>query len=197
MEAAPIDYSLSVKDKTWWGVFTYTDKDAEFYSVHFNTDNTFIWSQFSGDYKGQWTISGKDLSMIFDASTNEMRANIGDDDKLVNVTDNSGNSTINTCQFIANPNISLDDTEWKGQIVSGTPYLLEIGFRAPLKADIRLGYTYTNNTYTRSSSGAVIRADIMPAGAAAGTTFFGLIISESDMVGCSKNSNNQWKASKQ
>lgn len=196
-DATSKDYTLSVKDKTWWGAFTYTGKDAEYYSVHFNTGNTFIWSQFSGDYKGQWAISGKELTMIFDAGMSEIKANISDEDKLVNITEKSGSYAINTCQLIANPNIPLDNTEWKGQMVSGTPYLLDIGFRAPLKADIRLGVTYTNNIYTRSTSGAVIRTDIKPTGSGASTHFFGVIISGSEMVGSDKNSSNQWKASKQ
>jgi hypothetical protein len=38
--ASPKDYAASIKDKTWWGQLTYTGKTQEYYSVHFNADNT-------------------------------------------------------------------------------------------------------------------------------------------------------------
>lgn len=57
------DYTASVAEKTWWGVFTYIGKDAEYYSVHFNADKTLSWSQFSGDYTGRWAVNGKELTM--------------------------------------------------------------------------------------------------------------------------------------
>ena len=196
-DTKPKDYALSVKDKTWWGVVTYTGKPAEFYSVHFNTGNTFTWSQFSGDYNGQWVISGNELKMTFDENATEIKATISDSDSLINIKENSGILVINTCQLIANPNIALDNSEWKGVFVTGFAYALDINFRAPLKADIRQGLTYTNNIYTRTSSGAVIRTDINPVGSTASTHFFAIIISGSEMRGSIKNANVQWKASKQ
>ena len=191
------DYTASIAGKTWWGVFTYTGKDAEYYSIHFNADNTLLWSQFSGDYTGRWVVNGAALTMSFDVSKAEIKASISDDDKLLNITDKTGNSVINYCELIANPNIPVDNTVWKGKIVTGAPYLVEMSFRPAFKIDLQIGYTYTNNTYTRSASGAVIRADIKPVGSGAGTTFFGVIISGSEMKGCDKISNNQWEATKQ
>lgn len=47
------DYAASINDKSWWGVFTYTGETSQYYTVHFNSDNTLIWSQLSGDYAGQ------------------------------------------------------------------------------------------------------------------------------------------------
>lgn len=194
--ASPGDNNSSVKEKTWWGVFTSTGKDAEYYSVHFNADNTLLWSQFSGDYTGQWAISGKGLIMVLDESKAEIKAVIGDDGKLLNITDNTGNFEINTGQLIANANMPLDNTEWKGKMVTGLPYIVELSFRPPLKADIQLGNSYTNNTYTRSASGAVIRAYIKPVGSGPATLFFGIIISGTEMTGSDKNSNNQWQVTR-
>ena len=178
-------------------MFTYTGKDAEYYSIQFNADNTLVWSQFSGDYTGKWVVNGKELTMTFDVSKAEIKAGIRDDDKLLNITDNTGNFEMNTGQLIANPNIPLDNTEWKGKIITGTPYLVNMSFRPPLKVDIQISYTYTNNSYKRSASGAVIRADIKPVGTGASTYFFGIMISATEMMGSEKNANNQWKATKQ
>ena len=195
------DYTASIRDKTWWGVFTYTGKDPEYYSVRFNADNTFLWSQFSGDYSGQWVVNGKDLTMTFDISKAAIKATISDDDKLLNITDNTGNAVINTCELITNPNMPLDNTVWKGKMVTGLPYIIEMSFRPPLKLDLQSGsssgYSYTNNTYIRSPSGAVIRAEIKPVSNGPNTRFFGVIISATEMMGSDKNASNQWKATKQ
>jgi hypothetical protein len=195
--STPKDYSASIKDKTWWGVITYTGKEAEYYSVHFNANNTLLWSQFSGDYTGKWVINDKELTMTFDVSNAEIKADISDDDKLLNIIDNTGAFEMNTGQLIINPNIPLDNTEWKGKIITGTPYLVNMSFRPPLKVDIQISYTYTNNSYTRSASGAVIRADIKQVGSSGSSLFFGVIISAGEMKGSEKKSNNQWQATKQ
>jgi hypothetical protein len=195
------NYTAAVAEKTWWGVFTYTGKDAEYYSVHFNANNTLVWSQFSGDNTGKWVVNGNELTMTFDISKAEIKATISDDNKLLNITDKTGNSVINTCEPIANPNIPLDNTEWKGKMVTGLPYIIEMSFRPPLKLDLQSGsssgYSYTNNTYIRSPSGPVIRAEIKPVSNGPNTRFFGVIISATEMMGSDKNASNQWKATKQ
>ena len=58
------DYSVSIKDKTWWGTFTINGQKAQYYSVQFNADNSLVWSQLSGDYPGKWTLDGKKLVII-------------------------------------------------------------------------------------------------------------------------------------
>ena len=65
------DYAASIKEKTWWGVVTYTGKEAEYYSVHFNSDNTLMWSQFAGDYSGHWATSGNALTITLDVGDAE------------------------------------------------------------------------------------------------------------------------------
>ena len=205
---APKDYTPSIKDKTWWGMFTYTGKDAEYYSVHFNADNTLLWSQFSGDFTGQWTINGKALTMTFDVSKAEIKAGISDDDKLLDIKDNTGNSEINAGQLIADPNITLDNTQWDGKpILASNLYDYLISFMPVFKVDIQetyfyppslyKSYLYPNNTYKRSASGAVIRASYNTGGAGAGSLFFAIIISGNEMRGSIKNPNNIWKATKQ
>ena len=106
----PKDYNASIKDKTWWGEFAYTGQDAEYYSVHFNVDNSLTWTQWSGDYPGQWTLNGKQLTITFTGNSVEINADISDDDKLMNISDNTANSEINSGQLIVNPKISLDNT---------------------------------------------------------------------------------------
>ena len=205
--AAVKDYVSSVKDKTWWGEFTYTGKPVEYYCVHFNNDNTLLWSQFSGDYTGKWVINGKELTMIFDVSKAEIKANISADDKLLDITDNTGSFEMNTGQLSADPNISLDNTVWDGKPFTTNLYSLAISFVPISKVDIQetyfyppslyKSYFYLNNTYTRPASGGVIRADIKPAGNGAGSLFFGVIISGTEMKGSYINSNIQWQATKQ
>jgi hypothetical protein len=206
--ATPKDYTPSIKDKTWWGMFTYTGKDAEYYSVHFNADNTLLWSQFSGDFTGQWAINGQELTMTFDVSKAAIKAGISDDDKLLNITDNTGNFEINAGQLVADPNIPLDNTLWEGKpVLASGLYGYQMEFMPALKITIQetyfippslyQSYFYPNNTYKRSASGAVIRASYNAGGAGAGSPFFGVIISGTEMRGSIKNPNNSWKATKQ
>jgi hypothetical protein len=206
--AAPKDYTPSIKDKTWWGMFTYTGKDAEYYSVHFNADNSLLWSEFSGDFTGQWVINGKELTMTFDKSKAAIKAGISDDDKLLNITDNTGNFEINTGQLIANPNTPLDNTLWEGKpVLASGLYGYQMKFMPALKITIQetyyippslyQSYLYSDNPYSRSAAGAVIRSSYKNGGAGASSLFFGIIISGTEMRGSIKNYNNQWKATKQ
>ena len=66
--STPKDYAASIKDKTWWGVMTYTGQALQYYSVHFYADNSLFWSQIDGDYLGQWTINNKQLAITFTIS---------------------------------------------------------------------------------------------------------------------------------
>jgi hypothetical protein len=110
------DYSASVKDKTWWGQLTYTAKTQEYYSVHFNADNTLLWSQLSGDYAGKWVVKDNILTMTFDVNIADIKATISDDNKLTSITDNTGYYEINTGEMSTNETIQLDNTLWKGPI---------------------------------------------------------------------------------
>lgn len=155
---SPKDYAASIKDKTWSGAFTYTGEKTEYYSVHFNADNTLLWSQLSGDYAGKWAVNDKALTMTFDGNTAQIKADISEDDKLMNiVVSNTGAYIINSGGLIANPNIALDNTVWQG-LYNGSPNSLQLSFMPGSKVELRrsniVDKTYT---YQRSASGAVIR----------------------------------------
>src|SRR6266542_4422176 len=85
----PKDYAVSIKDKTWWGTITYTGKTTEYYSVHFDADSSLLWSQLSGDYAGKWRIANRQLTMTFTGINDVIKADITDDDKLENISDNA------------------------------------------------------------------------------------------------------------
>jgi hypothetical protein len=154
----PKDYAASIKDKTWSGAFTYTGEKTEYYCVHFNTDNTLLWSQLSGDYAGKWVVNGKALTMTFDANTAQIKADISEDDKLMNIAvSNTGSYIINSGGLIANPNIALDNTVWQG-LYNGSPNSLQLSFMPGLKVELRRSNIVDKiYTYQRSASGAVIR----------------------------------------
>jgi hypothetical protein len=117
------DDSGAIRDKTWWGEFNYTGKTPEYYSVHFNADKTFTWSQMLGDYAGKWTMNGKQLTMTFVGSSLEIKADISDDNQMVNISDNTNASEINSGQLIVNPNVTIVSTVWKG-FYNISPYQL-------------------------------------------------------------------------
>jgi hypothetical protein len=186
------NYKASVKDKTWSGEITYTNKTTEYYSVHFNADNTLEWVQLSGDYTGHWSINDRELTLSFDANTVQIKANISDDDKLVNITDNTGAYEINSGHLIANPAMSLDNTLWKGSRANTPNGIIEtyqIRFLPDNKIEIKVGNTiYSPYSYTRRAAGAAIRA-------AGG--FFGVLLSASEIKGSDGNAAFPWQTVKQ
>ena len=187
------DYSLSVKDKTWWGVFTYTGQPLQYYSVHFNADNTLSWSQLSGNYPGQWTISDRHITFTL-AGTNVLnKADISDADTLMNISANSNTYVINSCKLVANPPISLDNTSWSGTItISGTPYLLLMSFMPGLKVKVSIGGSvYPVQSYTSSPSGA------MQIPISSASYLFAVIAAGNEMKGCEANPATQWHTTKQ
>jgi hypothetical protein len=188
-DSTPKDYTASVKDKTWWGMLTYTGQTAEYYSVHFNADNTLVWSELSGDFTGHWAITNKQITITF-ASTTQVKADISDDDKLINITDNTGYYEINSGQIIANPNITLDNTVWKGTASLTTPTTLR--FKSGLKVEAELGNNvYGSDTYKRSASGEAIESELNP-----GYTLFVIVVSENKIRGAD-NLGYQWQLTKQ
>jgi hypothetical protein len=192
-DSAPKDYTASIKDKTWWGELAYTGKTIEYYSVHFNADNSLIWSQLSGDYSGHWALEGKAVTITFTGNSLEIKANISDDDKLVNITDNSSASEIKSGQLIITPNVYLDNTVWKGSIIT-TSQPFQMSFTSPLKVETKYeAAPFGPYTYSRSVSGAVIRF----ISAAAGGNVFDVIISNNEMRGSTDLSNSGWKLLKQ
>jgi hypothetical protein len=198
------NYVEIIKDKSWWGEFTYTGKDPEYYSVHFNIDSTLVWSQFSGDYNGKWAVKDNELTMHVDRGNAEIKAIINND-KLSNITDNTGNSTIDIAHLIVRSNLPLDNTVWDATpILSNGIYGYLISFMSDLKVDIQetyfeppslyKSYLYPDNKYKRSTEGAVVRSSFSSGGAGSTSVFFAIIISDSAMIGSSRNPNNQWTA---
>lgn len=187
------DYSASIKDKTWLGKFTYTGKTAEYYSVHFNTDNTLTWSQLLGEYTGHWVVNSKTITMTFDANTSQIKADITDDDKLMNiVVANTNAYTVNNGQLNANTNLPLENTTWKGTImISASPGKYQTNFLPGLQVDATIGANPTGKfAYTRSTSGAIRFST-------GSTIVFGVVISPTQMEGSYGNSNIQWQTTKQ
>jgi len=186
--AQPKNYTLSIKDKTWWGELAYTGKTPEYYSVHFNPDNTLTWSQFQGDYTGHWAINNKQVTITFDGNSTQIKADISDDDNLVNITDNTTASEIKSGEMAANSTITLDNSVWTGNTQIPTK-ALQLNFKTGLQATINLENTPVKTyTYTKYSSNSVIRIS---------TIFFGIIISGSKMKGSIDNSVFTWQATKQ
>ena len=134
-DAPPVnkDYTASIEDKTWWGIFIRAGKNEEYYGVHFNSDHTFLWSQFSDNYTGAWAVDGHELTMTFDVSKVEIKAGIGDDEKLVNITDNTEDFEMYTGQLIANSTVNLEGTKWEGKpIIAGSFYAIQLNFIATI-----------------------------------------------------------------
>ena len=170
-------------------MLAYTGKTAEYYSVHFNTDNSLTWSQLSGDYTGHWLLDGKELTITFDGNSSEIKAGISDDDQLVNIKDNTTASEINSGELISNPNITLDNTLWTGTIDYPSTKALQLTFKPGLQVTINIETSPIKTyTYTRASSTAVIRIS---------TIFFGIIASGGKMKGSVDNAVVIWQATKQ
>jgi hypothetical protein len=200
--AAPKDYAASVKNKTWWGSFNYTRDTTQYYSVHFNTDNTFLWSQLSGDYIGKWSVNDKALTMSFDASTAIIKATITDDDKLAGITDNTSLYEIKSGQLIENPSIPLDNTVWTGWVYP----VISTGTLTPIKLSflpgnaiviLKAGVSFGPYAYTRSASGAVIKTTHTVINPYYTDPFFCVITSATEMKGSDAGAAFRWNAIKQ
>jgi hypothetical protein len=188
------DYSESIKDRTWWGVLTYTGKTAEYYSVHFSADNTLIWSQLSGDYAGTWVFDNKSVVVKFGGSSSEIKAEISNDDKFISISDNSPSYEINNGQLIASPNIPLNNTLWKGTIVSGGAISsLQLKFLPDTKVEFILNNTnYGLFNYSRSPFGGAFRFD-----SGGGFYYFGVFISATQTKGSGNSSDFPFQLNKQ
>ena len=185
----PKDYAASIKDRTWWGMLANSGKTPEYYSVHFNTDNTLTWSQFAGDSPGHWVLTGKTLTITFDGKSIELKADISDSDQLVNIADNTSAFDITSGELIGNTNTNLDNTTWNGTIDYPSTKALQLGFKPGLQVTVNVENSPVKTyTYTRSSSNGVIRIS---------TIFCGIIVSGSKMKGSIDNSTYIWQATKQ
>jgi hypothetical protein len=183
------DYTAVIKDKTWTGEFSYTGKTTEYYAVHFNADFTMLWSQFSGDYTGNWALKGIQVTMTFDGTGDEIKANISDDNNLVNITDKSAAFEINSGELMVSTGTALDNTTWNGTTYFPSTKLFQLEFKPGLQATVNLENSPVKTyPYKQYSSNAVIR--ISP-------ILFGVIISGSKMKGSVNNSLMTWQIIKQ
>ena len=121
------DYSASIKGKTWWGMITYSGLPAEYYSAHFRSDGTVLWSQLSGDDEGSWEVKGKQLVITFNAIS-VIKADISNNQKLTNITNTASNFKVNSGQIVLNSNTSLENTVWKGTISTSATYPIQMNF---------------------------------------------------------------------
>jgi hypothetical protein len=190
----PKDYAASVNDKTWSGEITYAADSVQFYTVHFNADNSLLWSQLSGDYPGNWGVIGKQLTMTFTGSNAVIQANLTDDDKMANISVSNTNAYIvNSAVLVVSPNLPLEGTVWKGSgYFAVATYPFEISFLPGNKAELKINnFTHPLRTYTRSSSGTSIRI-----AGPGGTQSFAAIISATEINGSSGTSDNPFKTTK-
>ena len=184
------NYTAAIKGNNWFGELTYTGKPIEYYSVLFNADNTLVWTQFSGDYTGNWIVNDKLLTMTFTGNTAEIKATISDDDKLINISDNTEYYEIKSGQLILNPNIPLDNTIWKGTV---DPYTLQLSFMPSNVVEMKIGSTtYAPYSYQKTATGGAIRIKISPTQQA-----FGVITAPGEMKGIYIINDFPWKATKQ
>lgn len=191
--AAPKDYSLSIKDKTWWGMLTNAGETAQAYSVRFNAENTLVWSQLSGDYPGRWSVEKNKLTLTFTSPNVTVTADITDDNNLANITTNTANK-VNSGELVADPNISLDNTVWTGS-VNNPLQTMQLNFLPNLKVQRKIGIvTYNPIAYTRSPSGGFIRIDL---GSGIAPYIIGVIASRSEMNGIAFIPATSWQLIKQ
>jgi hypothetical protein len=186
------DYNASIKGKTWSGEITYTGLVTEYYSVHFKADNTLEWSQLSGDYTGHWTIKGKELTMTFDLSPAQIKADISDDDKLMNITDNTGVFEIISGGMVANPATSLENTVWKGtrtNTLTSNTQAFQLSFMSGGTVEIKLAnFVLGAYSYSRSTTGAAIRIK---------GGYYGVLMPTGEMKGSDSNPAYPWQTTKQ
>jgi hypothetical protein len=193
---APRDYSTAFKNTNWAGEITYTNDSVQYYSIRFKEDKTLVWSQFSGDYPGNWGITGKQLTMTFDASNAIVRADVGDDDRFSNiVVSNTGSYIVNSGWQVKNTLIALEGTLWLGSCyISTALYPFEISFLPGSKLELKLnGFVKPLTNYTVSPAGAFIRYN---SGSGA-IKNFGVLVSPTEIKGSTGGATNPWRISKQ
>ena len=184
----PKDYGASIKDKKWWGTFSNAGENIQYYSVHFNADNSLVWSQLSGDYAGQWAVDGNKLTLNFTALAVKITAEISDDNKLLNIVTNSPNK-VYTGKLNENTDNLLDNTVWKQ--TSNSPSLIQLSFYSGEKVELKIGpITYARNPYTRSSSGFIRFSNIE-------YMFFGVFTSANELSGSYNDAGHSWQAIRQ
>jgi hypothetical protein len=170
----------SIKNKNWWGTFSYTGARHEYYSVEFNADGSLLWEQYSGDTKGHWTLTDKKISISFEGNDEVITADISGN-YLINFSDNTDKSEILTGNKLNNPHISVAGSIWT------TPYntILDFSiiFLSEDSASVRFFVTsYDPHQYQRYPNSGVFRIQY-----GAFPVIFGIAISDQEIVGSFNN----------
>jgi hypothetical protein len=184
--------TASIKDKTWWGQFFYTAKPIEYYAIHFNSDGSLTWSEYSGDYPGKWSLDGSQLTISFNGTARQFKATISGDNKLVNVINTPANGYSVVSGELVPPvnNTPLENTIWKGSATSATATVaMQMTFKPGFKTELRFGTgVISTYSYTMSAENIVMRI---------GTGFFGIVTSTNEMKGSVDNAGYLWQTVKQ
>jgi hypothetical protein len=192
----PKDYSTAIKGKVWVGELTYSGKTKEYYSVQFKTDNSLIWSEYSGDYAGKWVVDGQRLKLTFTASGKQFNAGITDDNKLIDITNYPTNGwEVNTGEINNNADMVLDNTIWNESHPDRPDfYVMTLSFKQGLK----MNYDYLmfqEHQLSYSRIGASIRFKTTKPNS---ITWFGVITADGKAInGVIPVDNRAWKAVKQ
>jgi hypothetical protein len=185
------DYSLSVKDKVWWGTLTNAGETLQYYSVHFSDNKLLLWSQFSGDYSGEYTVEKNKLTMTFVNPSVVVTADITDDNKLTNITTNTANK-VNSGELVDNPKIPLQGTVWSGNFSSASA-TMQLNFLEGGRVETTLaGYGFPSGSYSRSASGGVLHFTVPMVA----HPMFCVITSAGTMRGSYNLPTNTWQVSK-
>jgi len=191
------DSGAAISEKTWWGELTNQDEKSQYYSVHFNSDGSFVWNQALGEYFGDWSLSGNHLTLSFRDLSVVVEADITGGNKWVNIKTNN-TSTVDNGQLFTSPNQkALDGTVWKGTYkdLHDVSYTLEIDFQDAVNMQVTIGNSAAASyTYFRSTSGVIIRT---PQASMDSHVYFGLIMSDTQMQGTDINPDNRWQVTKQ
>ena len=108
----PKDYTESIKGKTLWGSLISAGETTQYCSVHFNTDNSFVWSQLLEHYRGSWAVDKNKLTLNFTNPPVILTAEISDGNKLMKITTYTINK-VNNGELIVKPTIALDNVSGK------------------------------------------------------------------------------------
>jgi hypothetical protein len=193
---APRDYSTAFKNTNWAGEITYTNDSVQYYSIRFKEDKTLVWSQFFGDYPGNWGVTGKQLTMTFNANSAIIRADIGDDDRFSNITvSNTGAYIVNSGWQVKDTITALEGTKWLGSCyISTARYPFATSFLPGPKLELTInGFVKPLTNYTISASGAFIRYNW----GISAIPSFGVLVSASEIKGSMGGPSNPWRLSKQ
>ncbi len=172
------DYGVAIRNKTWWGQLSNPGESLQYYSVFFNGDSTLLWSQQAGDYTGIWVLHNNHLTMNFITPSVQIKADIGEDNTLKNIS-SSNSSTVINGQLTANPTILLGNTVWNGLMsLGGTQQPFQLDFLSASQVETKVsGIKYGPYPYTRSVSGAVIKFNL------GAYPYLAVITSEKEMKG--------------